>query len=83
MQKGEIKLTDRKVAEARQIKWRPLSEGLERKTSRNAKLDQFNENYQLINCTFVQQKRGSTELLKATNRGFSFATARKEGILQA
>ena len=83
MQKVEIKLTDRKVAEAHQTKWRPLSEGLERKTSSNAKLDQFNENYQLINWTFVQQRRGSTKLMKATNRGFSFATARKEGRLQA
>ena len=53
----------------------------------NAKLDRFNENYQCINWytsnwTFVQHKRGSTKLLKATNRGFSFATARKDGRLQ-
>ena len=35
---------------ARQTKWRPLSEGLERtKTSINAKLDRFNEHYQCIN----------------------------------
>ena len=84
MQKVEIKLIDRKVAKARQTKWRPLSECLERtKTAINAKFDRFNENYQCINqCTsnwtFVQHKRGSTKLLKATNRGFPFATARKE-----
>ena len=89
VQKVEIKLIDRKVAKARQTKWRPLSEGLERaKTAINAKFDRFNENQQCINqCTsnwtFVQHKRGSTKLLKATNRGFSFATARKEGRLQA
>ena len=85
----EKKLIDRKVPNWRQTKWRPLSEGLERtKTSINAKLDRFNENYQSINqCTsnwmFVQHKRGSTKLLKASNRGFSFATAHKEGRLQA
>ena len=62
MQKVEIKLIDRKVAKARQTKWRPLSERLERtKTSINAKFDRFNENYQCINqCTsnwtFVQHK---------------------------
>ena len=84
MQKVEIKLIDRKVAKARQTKWRLLSEGLEiTKTSINAKFDRFNENYQCINqCTsnwtFVQHKRGSTKLLKATNRGFSFATVKKE-----
>ena len=89
MQKVEIKLIDRKAAKVRQTKWRPLSEDLERaKTSINAKLDRLNENYQCINqytsnWTFVQHKRGSTKLLKATNRGFSFATARKEGRLQA
>ena len=89
MQKVEIKLIDRKVAKVRQTKWRPLSQGLERtKTAINAEFDRFNENYQCINqCTsnwtFVQHKRGSTKLLKATNRGFSFATARKEGRLQA
>ena len=50
MQKVEIKLIDRKAAKARQTKLRPLSEGLERtKTSINAKLDRFKENYQCIN----------------------------------
>ena len=73
-----------RVAKARQSKWRPLLEGLERiKTTINAKFDRFNENYQCINqrtskWTFVQHKKGSTKLLKATNRGFSFVTARKE-----
>ena len=62
------------------------SEGLKRtKTSINAKLDRFNENCQCINQYISNwtNKRGSTKLLKATNRGFSFATARKEGRLQA
>ena len=50
VQKVEINLIDTKAAKARQTKWRPLSKGLERtKTSINAKLDQFNENYQCIN----------------------------------
>ena len=90
MQKVEITLIARKGAKARQTKSWPLSEGLERtKTSANAKLDRFNRNRQCINqCTsnwtFVQHKRGSSKLFnKATNRGFSFATARKEGRLQA
>ncbi len=64
----------------------------EQKSSKNItiheKFDRFNESYKYVNqstsnWTFVQHKRGLTKLLKATNRGFSYATARKEGRLQA
>jgi len=64
----------------------------EQKSSKNItiheKFDRFNESYKYINqstrnWTFVQHKRGFTKLLKATNRGFSYATARKEERLQA
>ncbi len=47
------------------------------------KFDRFNESEKYLNqstrnWTFVQHKRGSTKLLKPTNCGFSYATARKE-----
>ena len=57
-------------------KWQLLREGLEEaKTSINAKLYRFNENYKCrnqsySNWTFVQHKSGFTKLLKATNRGY-------------
>ena len=49
-----------------------------------AKISQINENNKYIgqstmNWTFGQHKCGLTKLLKATNRGFSYATARNEG----
>ncbi len=58
------------------------------KTTIREKFDRFNEIYKYINqstrnWTFVQHKRGFTKLLKATNRGFSYATPRKEERLQA
>ncbi len=63
----------------------------EQKSSKNITihemLDRFNESYKYINqstrnWTFVQHKRGFTKVRKAANRGFSYATARKEERLQ-
>ncbi len=93
VQKVEIKLIDRKVGKRAKTKWRPMLECLrEQKSSNNITIhetfDQFNERYKYINqstrnWTYVQHKRGFTKLLKATNRGFTYATARKEERLQA
>ncbi len=61
---------------------------IEQKHNDSWKFYQFNESYKYINqstrnWTFVQHKRDFTKLLKATNRGFSYGTARKEERLQA
>ncbi len=89
MQKDEIKLIGKRA----KTKWRPMSECLREQNSSkditiHEKFDLFNESYKYINqstrnLTFVQDKRGFTKLLKATNRGFSYTTARKEKRLQA
>ncbi len=91
VQKVEIKLIDRKVGKRAKTKWRPLSECLrQQKSSKNItiheKFDRFNKGYKYINQStgrlYSTCKRGFTKLLKATKRGFSFATARKEDRLQ-
>lgn len=45
-------------------------------------LDRLNKNYIYINQS-TRQWTAQKLLLKAANRGFSYATARKEGGLQA
>ena len=53
----------------------------------HVKFDRYRENNKDINqstitWTFGQHKWGLAKLLKATNRGFSYATVRNEEILQ-
>ena len=53
----------------------------------HVKFDRYKENNKDINqsiitWTFGQHKQGLAKLLKATNRGFSYATVRNEEILK-
>ena len=92
MQKVQIKLidVDRRVAKEQQNKMAAAVGGFgeSKDILIYAQLEKFNENDKYIlnqstrNWTFGQHKRGLTKLLKATNRGFSYATVHKEGSLK-